>query len=253
MKWLERRRNRRTLSTWTALAQKAETLDAKTLSDLNAHALKLKRQLNAVTYQAEAALRSAAINQDVIDTPSQSDWAWRPDCWRGPIEPRGIARVDSGTRLGEGLQLFHDCPLGEVTLCQHRNTRQHTRAPYGLRLDILGFKGSFFSLVFDLPDAGRKTMRRSHIVELRGEIELDREIQAFARLNVKHGPNTEQLASRISPNAEGRFSCEFDLGHAQMNEKRLENVWLDIIFDNPEMRRIFLRDMTLMRRPRAEA
>ena len=250
---LERFAHRRALKAWSRVAEVADRLDPAELARLNKRAASLHRQIDKVSHQAQAKLKGPHLGQDTIDKPAQCDWAWRPDCWRGPIDPEGIAGVEPATRLGEGLQLFHDCPLGEITLHQRPNTRAHAKAPFGIDLDILGFNGSFFSLVFDLPDAGRKTMRRSHIVRLTGLLELETPIEAYARLNVKHGPNTEQMVSQLHPNEDGAFFAEYDLGQAQMNEKRLENVWLDIIFDRPAMNRIVISDLTLMRRPRAEA
>jgi hypothetical protein len=37
-----------------------------------------------------------------------------------------------------------------------------------------------------------------------------------------------------------------------MNEKRVERIWLDLIFEGPEMNQVTLRDLTFSRRPRAE-
>ncbi len=45
---------------------------------------------------------------------------------------------------------------------------------------------------------------------------------------------------------------EFDLGYSDINEKRLERMWLDLIFEGPEMNQINMRDITFCRYPRAE-
>jgi hypothetical protein len=45
---------------------------------------------------------------------------------------------------------------------------------------------------------------------------------------------------------------EFDLAYTDLNEKRIERMWLDLIFEGPELNQILLRDVTLARRPRAE-
>ena len=45
---------------------------------------------------------------------------------------------------------------------------------------------------------------------------------------------------------------EFDLAYTKMNEKRIERMWVDLIFVGPEMNQIILRDVTFSRRPRAE-
>ena len=45
---------------------------------------------------------------------------------------------------------------------------------------------------------------------------------------------------------------EFDLAYSKINEKRVEKLWVDLIFEGPEMNQIILRDVTFSRRPRAE-
>ena len=45
---------------------------------------------------------------------------------------------------------------------------------------------------------------------------------------------------------------EFDLAYTKLNEKRVEKLWLDLIFEGPEMNQVTLRDLTFSRRPRAE-
>ena len=53
------------------------------------------------------------------------------------------------------------------------------------------------------------------------------------------------------PLNEEEVMVEFDLGYSKINEKRVEKIWLDLIFEGPEMNQIILRDVTLTRRPRA--
>ena len=81
-------------------------------------------------------------------------------------------------------------------------------------------------------------------------IETEKKLEIFARLNVRHGPNTEQLVRELPPGEE--TMVEFDLAYSSLNEKRVERLWLDLIFEGPEMNQILLRDITLTRRPRAE-
>ena len=45
---------------------------------------------------------------------------------------------------------------------------------------------------------------------------------------------------------------EFDLAYAKLNEERIANMWLDLIFEGPQMNQVTLRDLTFSRRPRAE-
>jgi hypothetical protein len=45
---------------------------------------------------------------------------------------------------------------------------------------------------------------------------------------------------------------EFDLAYSNLNEKRVESAWIDLIFESPQMNRVALRDLTLSRRRRAQ-
>ena len=82
-------------------------------------------------------------------------------------------------------------------------------------------------------------------------IEVEKSIEIFARLNIKHGPNTEQLMLEL-PLGESEVMVEFDLGYSDINEKRVERMWLDLIFESPEMNQVTIRDLTFCRYPRAE-
>ena len=45
---------------------------------------------------------------------------------------------------------------------------------------------------------------------------------------------------------------EFDLAYTRIDDRRVERIWVDLIFEGPEMNQIILRDVTVTRRPRAE-
>jgi uncharacterized protein DUF6478 len=49
-----------------------------------------------------------------------------------------------------------------------------------------------------------------------------------------------------------RGLAEFDLAYSNINEKRVEKIWIDLIFDNPAMNQVTLHDLTLTRAPRAD-
>ena len=44
---------------------------------------------------------------------------------------------------------------------------------------------------------------------------------------------------------------EFDLAYSRLNEKRIEKIWLDLIFEAPDMNQVVLRDLTFARHRRA--
>jgi hypothetical protein len=182
--------------------------------------------------------------------PHNADWAWRPELWRGPLPVPGLSSVQSKSMLGDEVTLFHDCDRSELTLRQLRNLREADLAPYGLRMDVFKFDGSFLSLVVDLPAAATEGLKRTHLLRMDVIVEMEHPLEIFARLNIKHGPNTEQLVREL-PLHEESIKVEFDLAYTNLNEKRVESAWIDIIFEGPEMNQVILRDLTFSRRPRA--
>ena len=57
---------------------------------------------------------------------------------------------------------------------------------------------------------------------------------------------------RELPLNEEEVMVEFDLAYSKLNEKRVERLWVDLIFEGPEMNQVILRDVTFSRRPRAD-
>jgi hypothetical protein len=94
-------------------------------------------------------------------------------------------------------------------------------------------------------------LKLRHLIRLDVIVEMEKPLEIFARLNVKHGPNVEQIVRELPLNEE-EVMVEFDLAYTKVNEKRIEKLWLDLIFEGPEMNQIILRDVTVSRRPRAE-
>jgi hypothetical protein len=153
--------------------------------------------------------------------------------------------------LGREVTLFHDCAHSELSLRQLRNSREADLAPYGLRMDVFAFDGSFLSVVLDFPQEVVNGLTRKHLLRMDTIVEMEKPLEIFARLNIKHGPNTEQIVREL-PLHEDEIMVEFDLAYSNLNEKRVERVWIDLIFENPQMSQVVLRDLTFSRRPRAE-
>lgn len=189
------------------------------------------------------------IDEIGFPLPSQCDWAWRPEAWKRALSKQRATGVASGTSLGEGIELFHDCPLRQITVAQRKAPTK--LSPFRIALKVDAFEGNFFSLVFHLPEAAQATMTRHHIVSMAGRFEGDLTVQAFARLNVQHGPNIERMQAAISPQ-DGTFLAELDLGAAMMKDKVVAHAWIDIIFEQPANTSIIFDDLVLLRTPRAE-
>jgi len=216
-----------------------------------AQARKLRHHLNELISVADNRLALPMIGSNAFPKPHGTDWSWRPALWREPLAVPGRSSVLSKTKLGDELTLFHDCQQSELTLRQLRNTREADLAPYGLRMDVFNFDGSFLSLVLDLPEAAVSGLQRRHLIRMDTIVEMEKPLEIFARLNIKHGPNTEQIVREL-PLHEEEIMVEFDLAYSNLNEKRIERGWIDLIFENPQMSQVILRDLTFSRRPRAE-
>ena len=242
---------RRALPRWRRLAESAQSADLIMLRSLRTPARQLRREIDRLLHVADSRLTLPMLGSNAISKPLMTDWAWRPEIWRGPIAPIGIAAVANRTMFGTGATVFHDCDRSELAIRQIRNTREADLAPFGFRMDVFGFEGGFLSLVLDLPEDVIRGLTLRHIIRMETTVETEKPLEMFARLNIKHGPNTEQLVREL-PLGSSDVAAEFDLAYTKMNEKRIERAWVDLIFERPEMNQITLRDVTFTRRPRSE-
>ncbi|AUQ75822.1 DUF6478 family protein [Phaeobacter piscinae] len=241
---------KRVLKRWRRLAQQAPKASLSRLREQRNRARTLRLHLDRLIHIAESRLALPQIGSNAFPRPHGTDWGWRPELWRGPLPVPGASAVPSKTRLGDEVQLFHDCAVSELTLRQLRNNREEDLAPYGVRLDVFRFDGSFLSLVIELPQEVTQGLSRDHLLRVDCTVETENPIEIFARLNIKHGPNTEQMV-REMPMGDKRTHVEYDLAYADLNEKRVERLWLELIFEAPEMNQVTLRDLTLSRSRRA--
>ena len=239
------------LRVWNRAALQADTADLPKLRQQRSRARVLRYHLNRLIHVADSRLALPMIGSTAIQKPYDADWAWRPQLWRGSMPTPGMAAVENKRKMGDEVTLFHDCTVSELTLRQLRNTKEADLAPFGLRMDVFRFDGSFLSIAVDLPDDAIAGLGRRHLVRLETIVEMEKPLEIFARLNIRHGPNTEQLVRELPLN-QADVMVEFDLGYTRVNEKRVEKVWVDLIFEGPEMNQVTIRDLTFSRRPRAE-
>lgn len=243
--------NRLTLRRWQRVADRAETMHLSELRRLRGRALRLREVLDRVLHIADSRLTLPLIGSNAIQKPLHTDWAWRPQLWRGPIFPPGLAAAGTKAVFGDEVTLFHDCTKSELTVRQIRNSREEDLAPFGLRMDVFRFDGSFLSLAINLPAEAVGGLTRRHVIRMTTFVESENPLEIFARLNVRHGPNSEQMVREL-PLQNDEIVVEFDLAYTKMNEKRVEAAWVDLIFENPQMNQVVLRDVTFSRHPRAE-
>lgn len=248
---VDRLLDRRALRRWGGLADLAPSLDVESLRVLRGRARQLRRQIDRVLHEAEHRLALPVIGSNAIRRPLGADWAWRHALWHGEIPVPGIAAVPAKAVVCDGATVFHDCRRSELTVRQIRNTREADLAPFGFRMDVFRFDGSFLSLVIDLPEEAVRGLKLRHVIRLDTIVEMEKPLEIFARLNVKHGPNVDQIVRELPLNAE-EVMVEFDLAYTKVNERRVDRMWVDLIFEGPEMNQVTLRDVTFSRRPRAD-
>jgi hypothetical protein len=248
---IERLLKRRTLRYWQETADAAPSAHLEELRSMRSAARALRRNLDRVIHEAEHRLALPVIGSNVFRKPLGTDWSWRPDLWKGQIPVPGMATVLPRAQICDGATIFHDCRRSELTVRQIRNSRVTDIAPFGVSMDVFRFDGSFLSLVIDLPEEAARGLKLRHLIRLDVMVEMEKPLEIFACLNIKHGPNVEKIVRELPLSSE-EGAVEFDLAYTKINEKRVEKLWVDLIFEAPEMNQIILRDFTVTRVPRAQ-
>lgn len=239
-----------TLRHWRQVAQSADRSDLSSLQQQRSQARALRAHLDRLIHVADGRLALPRNGTAYFERPHGTDWSWRPDLWRGPLHTPGIAPARNKSGLGDQVTVFHDCPRSELALHQMRNQEANALAPFGLRVDVLGFSGSFLSVVIDLPSAAAQGLTRSHLIRLDMIAETEKPTALVARLNIRHGPNTERISRQV-PLDTPDLRAEFDLAYCNLNENRVHKLWLDLFIQDPEMNQVTLRDLTFARHRRA--
>ena len=242
--------HRRSVARWRAATEAVE--DTQT-SDLDVQMQMAKRTARRIRdFQAQAAAKLALPRPGSTTFPraAGTDWSWRPKPWRMACPELGLSPALPKDNITNELLIFHDCKSREITLRQTRNTRDIDLSPFGVTLEVFHFDGSYLSLVIEVPPESCEGLRKNHLIRLATVITRERPTKIYARLNVKHGPNTEQILLTL-PDDEEAF-LEFDLAYSQLIEARAERMWLDLLIEDPNMNKITFRDLNLSRYPRAE-
>ncbi|MFK5998491.1 MAG: DUF6478 family protein [Rhodobacterales bacterium] len=241
---------RRSLKWWERQGRAAKTMGLAELRNLRTKARRLNNRTNQVNHIATSRLTLPVIGSNAIRKRQGAEWAYRPEVWSGPVSPSGISSVESTSRIGQELALFHDCKTHEITLRQIRNNRESDLAPFGIQLDVFNFEGSFLSLAVEMPNQAVKGLRKEHIICLTLIIDSERPQEMFARLNLRHGPNIEKIVRELDLSSREIY-VEFDLFYTKFNQVRAHSMWFDLIFESPSMNQITIRDVSIIRRLRA--
>lgn len=237
---------------WAGVLASPDTASASDLRAMQGQMRGLRNDLARMAGAAQSALlqRTAAVADGIL-RPDQCQWVWRPDPWARALVPRGQVGVASPTKLAPDVTLFHDANAPDLTIRQEPARDPAWGARFGIVMEVYRFDGSFLSLVHDLPAASLQELTRDHFVSVQLRLDLEEPLEVYARLNVRHGPNTEQIVRQFALK-DGVAVAEFDLAYTKINDKRLDKMWLDLIFEGPSMNRIALWDMTMLHAPRAD-
>jgi hypothetical protein len=243
--------HRRTLNRWERFERLARSVDLESLRELRQMARQLRQRVNAVAATADVRLALPVIGSNAMTVSPGTDWSHRPEVFSNPVYPAGHAPVLNKTLFGNDLTIYHDSRTPTLSVRQARNTNPEDLAPFRLALDVFRFDGSFLSFVLQAPSGAVADLKKRHVIRLELKATSERPIEMSARLNLKHGPNTEQQAQEldIGPSV---MSAEFDLAYMRFNETRVEQIWVDLFFDSPSMNRVEIRDIVLSRHPRVE-
>ena len=247
LRLLDQLRINRSMQFWSGLAQRAGKAPPSDLNDLRSRAKAMRNQLDRLIATADVQMQPS---RPAPELPAGAGWAWRPDLWQSLFEQRGWVGVATGTRLSPDITLFHDCTDPQFSFRQMRDQTKKEACSFALAFEAYRCGGSFVSLVIELPRERAVALGRDHLLRLELSMMQDAPMDLFTRLNIQHGPNTEQLV-RAVPKGETETVVEFDLAYSSLNERRMERAWIDLIFECPDMNRIVLHDLTFARLPRA--
>ncbi|MDO5647058.1 DUF6478 family protein [Paracoccus sp. (in: a-proteobacteria)] len=246
---------RRSPAEWDALTARMRDRRRPVSPDLRAAASELSEALTEFLHHAADLASTPTATPEPEGLPAGTDWTWRPIILRGEARQQVYVAPDSGVWLTPELQLYHDCPHRALILRQALNRDLTTPCAFGLTTEIMGHGGSYVSLSITLPKDAVQGLGPDHILRMDTVMTAEREVTAYARLNIAQGPNTatmlRQLGDPISgPNT--RREVEFDLGFADLTSRAIENVWIDVIFERPGMNAVTMADAVMSRHARAQ-
>lgn len=245
--YLQKRSQRR----WARLAELAKSAPLDRLRDMRRNSEVMAAQVRNVMHVTEQRLARPLLGTSNMDLPASTDWSHRPEIWASRISPYGHAPARNNVSLGNDLTLYHDCKSPALCLRQIRNRHVDGLSPFALQMDVYSFDGTFMSLVVKAPDSLIDDIRKDHVLRLSTKLESERVIGLNVRMNLKNGPNTEQVNKEVDI-SKPECTAEFDLAYVPFKEHRAEHIWFDLFFDSPPMNQVILRDLTISRYMRSK-
>lgn len=194
-----------------------------------------------------AARRIDAAGQDGVglQAPADAVFSFRPAILAFAQTPRGHVSPLPGTALAEGVTLHHDITPPELIVRQD----QGVDGQFPLILEVWRGAGSFLSLSIALPEVEAMAVTRDDLIRLSYKLELEQQCEVFGRLNLSHGPNTEQVVRALDLQP-GKDWLEFDVHYTAFDPDRTREIWIDLIFNTRPLNRIVIHDLMISRRGR---
>lgn len=164
------------------------------------------------------------------------------------LAPRGAEKADwsradrvlkspqTGTKLGSGIDLYHDATSPHFFLADHGGGR--------FRLCIYQFDGTYLSLVRSLEDVERLRSAPQSDVFLSFRADATRPLAAYLRLNLVGAERQDDLHEALVIES-GHRSVRFDLSALDIETFDLRSVWADIILSRPGMSETWISDISL--------
>jgi len=176
--------------------------------------------------------------------PPKTQWGFTPSL-QSEITRGGVSgNILTGTALGPHVTLHHN---GDGSQFSIEQTEDYGT---GLIFDFAGFTSDFFSLAFEIPIEGVRDLGRQDLLRFILRTQAVEPFEAYARLNLCYGPNTEQIVRMIDIGA-GESFAEFDIFYTEYEPKRAASAWIDLIINDPAHRRVTLEQAIILRRARA--
>ncbi|MFQ5624778.1 MAG: DUF6478 family protein [Paracoccaceae bacterium] len=233
------------LRIWSRRLELARGAEAARLPGLVGKARPLRALVDGVIRAAALRQIPAPVSESRTSLPPRTDWTWRPDFVSPPRD--GAAVAEAGSQVTPDLRLFHDAQVAEIGLGRPYADTGHPC----LAADIYAFDGTYLSLAATLPAAALAGLERSHLFHLELDVGMESPAGLSARLNLRHGPNTEKIVRGFDL-AHGEKFVEFDIAYTDFDPSRGTDIWIDMIFDGMRMNRIEIRDILVLRRRRAD-
>lgn len=248
---LSRLRQRLTLGRWSGLRAAVSRMTPSRLRHVRSEARALRQTLDQLIADADSRISQMGTKSTALRPPPMADWSWRPALWRSALPKPGFAGGETPWVFDQDIRLYHDCPLSEIAARQIVQTQEGAPAPFGLCLDIIGFRGSFLSLVAELPGPAYQGPLERNLLAFQMQLSAERQVRIYARLNIKHGPNTEKIVRECMSDG-ALLTAEFDLAQISLKDGAVEKAWVDLFIDGPMANQIIFNDILFHRRPRAE-